>query len=101
VKIRYKKPDQDKSIPLDVAVGKTPRSLDECSITYRWASAVAGFGLLVSAQENVGELSWMMVKSLAQGSMNEEDDELRTEFIGLIDKAAKLAHNNGTGEYNW
>ncbi len=101
VKIRYKKPDQDKSIPLDVAVGKTPRSLDKCSITYRWASAVAGFGLLVSAQENVGELSWKMVKSLAQGSMNEEDDELRTEFIGLIDKAAKLAHNNGTGGYNW
>ncbi|MCL4144443.1 UNVERIFIED_CONTAM: hypothetical protein GTU68_009512, partial [Idotea baltica] len=47
VKLRYKKPDGDKSILLEQVIRKKSVSLEKSSLNLRWSAAVAGFGMLL------------------------------------------------------
>ena len=47
IKFRYKKPDGDKSILLEQAVMDKQSSMESASENFRFAAAVASFGLLL------------------------------------------------------
>ena len=90
VKLRYKKPDMDVSTPLDVSVRSNPLTPDKCSESFNWAAAVAGFGMLLSASEEIGDLDWRTVQNLARKSVGKDSEGWRTEFIQMIRAAAEL-----------
>ncbi len=90
VKLRYKLPDGDESIPLATPVYNKTLGLADVSRTFNFSAAVAGYALLLQNSEYKGALTWNMVRALALENMGPDSDGYRKEFITLIDKASQL-----------
>lgn len=82
--IRYKEPDKDKSRLLTYVCDKKAYSKDG-SDNFRWAAAVAGFGLVLKDSEYKGTCDTELVMELAK-SCDYEKDEYKSEFIDLVKK---------------
>ena len=83
VKLRYKLPDADDSQLIQQAVLDASAGLP--SIDLRFASAVAGFGMLLRDSEYSGELSLGDVLALARGSIGEDSEGYRAEFVRMVE----------------
>ncbi len=90
VHLRYKLPDSDKSIPFDVPVMNEILPEDKLSENFLFSSAVVGYGMMLQNSEFKGNLSWDRVKELAKASIGKDPDGYRSEFLSLLDIAAKL-----------
>ena len=90
VKIRYKKPDGDKSKLFEYAVKNKPKDFSKCSPGFRFASSVAGFGMLLRDSRFKGNATYDSIKESALGSKGKDPFGYRLEFINLIDKAKKI-----------
>ncbi len=92
VKIRYKEPNGSQSKLLSRIVdGESIRKdLQSTSADFRWASAIAGFGMLLRESPHRGNLTWQQVSGLAVGARGEDVDGYRIQAIKLIDRASKL-----------
>ena len=99
VKLRFKKPDQDVSSPMDVSVGKEAKHWEKCSNTFRWANAVAGFGMILSDGESKGELNFEMVRNMARSSLGEDTEGWRNGFVSLINQAITIRDREHTQKY--
>jgi Ca-activated chloride channel family protein len=90
VKVRYKAPDADisKLIVHIVPDGKPPFA--QTSNDFRWATAVAGFGMLLRESPNKGALTWDDVLATARGSIGSDAEGYRKELIKLVEDARKL-----------
>ena len=95
VKLRYKQPNGDKSILLSEAVGDRHVDLDATSADYRFAAAVAGFGMLLRDSKHKGTASWQAIAALARGAIGADADSLRYDLVKLLDKASLLARTGG------
>lgn len=80
--IRYKEPDEDKSSLLTYVCDTKAYSKDG-SDNFRWAAAVAGFGLILKDSEYKGTCDTALVTRLAE-SCDYEKDEYKKEFIDLV-----------------
>ncbi len=90
VKLRYKDPDADSSKLLEVPLTGGVAPLAEASEDVRFASAVAGFGMLLRNSEHRGSLSYAAVRELARQAVGRDPVGLRADFLELIDAAAGL-----------
>jgi len=91
VKLRYKAPDSDTSVPLETPVYNKTLGLSDTSGIFNFSAAVVGYGLLLQNSEHKGSLTWDMVRSLAKDNIGEDKEGYRKDFLNLIDKAAKLS----------
>ncbi len=91
VKLRYKPLHSDKSLLLDTVVQDSDSSLNQTSNDFRFAAAVAGFGMLLTQSEQAGGLNWQQVLSLAKGAKGQDEEGWRAEFIRLVETAELLA----------
>lgn len=91
VKLRYKEPEGDKSRLLEVPVTDTKGKMSEAPRDFQFATAVAGFGLLLRDSQFKGELNWEDVRRLALQGKGSDPQGYRGEFIQLIDKARGIA----------
>lgn len=91
VKLRYKHPDSESSIPFDVPVMNKTLPLEKASETYLFSSAVIGYGLMLQKSEFKEALSWQMVQDLAKNNLGKDGEGYRAEFLTLIELAAKLS----------
>jgi Ca-activated chloride channel homolog len=57
----------------------------------RFASAVAGFGMLLRDSKHAGSLTWPQVITLARGARGEDPDGYRAEFVRLAELASELS----------
>lgn len=80
--IRYKEPDQDKSSLLTYVCDKKAYS-KKGSDNFRWAAAVAGFGMILKDSEYKGTCNTELVTELAK-SCDYEKDEYKKEFLDLV-----------------
>ena len=90
VKIRYKQPSGDKSDLLSFTVKGDDRPLDKTTDDFRFAAAVAEFGLLLRNSPNKGDASYDEVTTLARKSLGADNEGHRAEFVGLVEAAARL-----------
>lgn len=90
LKLRYKKPDQDTSKLLTFPVKDEGAAYEDASEDYRFAAAVAAFGMLLRNSEYKGEATFSQVLTLAEQGLGRDENEYRTEFIGLVRKAHAL-----------
>ncbi|MDR1346964.1 MAG: DUF3520 domain-containing protein [Prevotellaceae bacterium] len=83
VKLRYKDPDGDKSkkIELPVIDNKT----DKVSSDFRFASAVAMLGQMLTASEFKGDSSYEKVISIAKTALDSDEQGYRREFVRLAE----------------
>ena len=98
VKVRYKDPDGTRSRLLEQAVADRTRAP---STDFRFASAVAGFGMLLRDSEHAGAFTLDDIVSLAEGSRGDDQRGYRGEFIRLVEAARDLRllgdHGGGDG----
>ena len=91
VKVRYKRPESSKSVPIRVPVFDTERSRDLASSDLEFASAVAEFGMLLRRSDYRGGASYDAVLERAQRSRGKDARGYRAEFIELVKKARRLS----------
>lgn len=93
VKLRYKKPDGQKSVLLSDVVKDNDRQLDRTSDNFRWSASVAEFGMLLRDSEFKGNASYQQVIALAKGAQGKDKEGYRAEFIKMINAGEILAMN--------
>jgi Ca-activated chloride channel family protein len=91
VALRYKQPDGDRSVLLTQPVRWTGDDWRAPSESMRFASAVAGFGMLLRNSPNAGSLTWSQVITLARGAKGDDPEGYRTDFIRLAEIASSLS----------
>jgi Ca-activated chloride channel homolog len=88
VKIRYKEPDGDTSRLLSAVVRN---DLERPSRNLGFASAVAEFGMLLSASSNKGGANYQTAVARARKFVGPDLEGYRSEFIELAQRASDLA----------
>ena len=94
VALRYKAPDGDRSVLATYPVRAGRRAPSE---SMRFASAVAGFGMLLRESPLAGTLSWSQTLELARGARGRDEEGYRADFIRMAERAAELAMGNRVG----
>lgn len=90
LKIRYKSPEGATSRLIETPVKDMNRGFDQASADFRFAVAVAGYGMLLRQSPNAEGLSWDAVARMAERSQGTDKGGYRAEFIDLIRKARAL-----------
>lgn len=90
LKLRYKEPDGDTSKPIETVVTDSGQAYAQASEDFRFAAAVAGFGLLLRDSQYKGNLTLPAVVELAQASRGADQSGYRAELIELVKKASSL-----------
>lgn len=102
VKFRYKAPDGDVSKLIEHPVQDKQISIAKTSDNFRFAAAVAQFGMLLRNSEFKSNASFTDVISMARKAKGNNDEGYRSEFIRLAESAEMLAKakpgNNKTDE---
>lgn len=91
VALRYKQPDGERSVLLTQPVRWTGDERRAPSESMRFASAVAGFGMLLRNSPNAGSLTWSQVIALARGAKGDDPEGYRTDFIRLAEIASNIS----------
>ena len=94
VKVRYKEPTGDTSRLLEFPIRHETRM----TANLGFASAVAGYGMLLRRSEHRGSVTWNQIVSLAREHRGKDDDGYRAEFIRLVDLASALDRTPPTSE---
>jgi Ca-activated chloride channel family protein len=87
LKLRYKEPDASRSSMITRVVVDGP---DAQTQDFRFASAVAEFGLLLRESKYRKNASYRDVIETAGQTLGDDQDGLRSEFIDLVKKASAL-----------
>ena len=90
VRFRYKAPDGDKSKLITSTLDDRDGDITEVSESFRFATAVTQFGLLMRESQYKGESSYQSVLALAKGSLGKDQYGYRHEFVRLVEKAREL-----------
>ncbi len=91
LKLRYKKPDEDVSRLLEQSVYDEGRSFAETSSDFRFAAAVASFGMLLRDSPHKGAWTYDAVLELAEHALGDDVHGYREELVGLVGQAKGLA----------
>ncbi len=84
VKFRYKNPGEMKSNLIVKTLSGKPERLDEASTDFRWAAAVAGFGMLLVDSQYINDWSYSDVTGLAGAARGNDTEGYRSEFLNLV-----------------
>jgi Ca-activated chloride channel family protein len=91
VSLRYKKPEGDVSTRIDRGIVDQGLDYSQASDDLKFASAVAGFGMLLRNSPSKGNLSYAAVLELAAPTLAHDRAGYRKEFVELVRKAKQLA----------
>lgn len=91
IKLRYKKPDGNKSQLIEQAVIDQNVQLAKASDNFRWSAAVAEFGMLLRESEFKGEATYEDCKKLAESAKGKDANGYRRELIDMVDTMQSLA----------
>lgn len=87
LKLSWKAPDGDVSTKREFPLTDAGLTLEKSSKDFRWAAAVAEFGMLLRDSSYKGEATWASVRELAVQGQGKDADSHRIEFLELIGKA--------------
>ena len=91
IKFRYKKPDESISKLIEHEVIDEQVSVDKTSGNFRFAAAVAQFGMLLRNSEFKQSSTFESAWRLAKASLGDDPEGYRSEFLKLVKNAESLA----------
>ena len=91
VKIRYKKPKEEASSLITQRVDGQAELAATPSENFRFAAAVAEYGMLLRNSEFQGQSSYAQALALARGARGSDENGYRAEFIKLLEISQILA----------
>lgn len=90
VNLRYKQPKGTKSKLIELPVTTQGLAWDQCSDTYKFSAAVAGFSLILRASEYINDFDYDDVLTICREVVTMEQMD-RVEFIQLVENAKMLS----------
>ena len=90
VKLRYKKPNETVSLLITQSVIDKSVKLENASANFRFASAVAAFGMVLRDSEYKGVANFDEVLRLASQAKGEDKEGYRADFIRLVESCKML-----------
>jgi Ca-activated chloride channel family protein len=93
IKFRYKKPDGDISKLIEHPVQESLFLLDAASANFRFAAAVAEFGMLLRNSEFKQSSSYNNAWQMAKDALGKDEEGYRSEFLKLLKNAQSIAKN--------
>ncbi|MCA1618924.1 MAG: VWA domain-containing protein [Acidobacteria bacterium] len=97
VKLRYKEPEGGASKPLNVGVPDRQASFRNASENFKFAAAVAEFGMLLRDSRYKGQSTFDGAAELARASAGADLRGHRAEFVRLVETAKTLSSRAGDG----
>jgi Ca-activated chloride channel family protein len=91
LKLRYKHPEGDNSSLIETTVKGDPVAWQQAGNDFRFASAVALFGMKLRQLPDVADVPWAKVESIARPGLADDAREQRSEFVSMVRK---------TGDYD-
>jgi Ca-activated chloride channel family protein len=92
VKLHYRLPGGDISDKsLEFGLNDTGAAWDQSSPDFRFAAAVAGFGMILADESDRGNMDWPSVAQWAREGLGTDPTGNRRAFLGLIDRAMRAA----------
>lgn len=85
LRLRYKKPDGNTSREMETTYDDQPADWKKASDNFRWAAAVAEFGLLLRESDFRQEASYEQAINLARSAKGEDKSGYRGEFIRMME----------------
>ena len=94
VKVRYKEPTGSTSSLITNTVPNKTVDMESTDKDFRFAAAVAGFGMKLRGSKLAGDLNYQSILDLSKHGLDNDEFGFRSEFIGLVRKAAAIdAHH--------
>jgi Ca-activated chloride channel family protein len=90
VKLRYKEPDGDQSKLLTMGLLDNNKPFENASENLRFASAVAGFGMLLRDSNYKGDTNFGGIWQIANSARGNDLKNYRNEFLELVEKARRM-----------
>jgi Ca-activated chloride channel family protein len=97
VKLRYKEPEGGASKPINVGVPDRQASFRNASENFKFAAAVAQFGMLLRDSRYKGQSSFDGAAELARASTGSDLRGYRAEFVRLVETAKALSARETAG----
>nr|WP_314559367.1 von Willebrand factor type A domain-containing protein [uncultured Capnocytophaga sp.] len=96
LKIRYKSPfvKRAKSIELTEPIPFILTELNKTDNDYRFATAVAQFGMLLRNSKHKGTATYGKVIELANTALGKDENGYRKEFVELVEEAEDVMNDN-------
>ncbi len=91
IKVRYKKPNEDKSTRFDIPVFDSETTFKDASSEIRFAVCVAMFGMKLRKSEHAGKITYEEIIETGKSAKGEDPDGYRSEFLRLVETAQLLA----------
>jgi Ca-activated chloride channel family protein len=92
VKVRYKAPENATSRKLTYHVEDNRQDYQQASPDFKFAAAVAGYGMLLRHSQRAGVLDSGQVRQLARAGLGDDPSGYRSEFLTLVDAAERLGY---------
>ncbi len=90
LRLRYKQPDGTKSQLIEGAFSDSGKRFGEASPDFRFASAVAAFGMKLRGSQHAAGTTLAAVEEYAAGALGDDPGNYRAEFVDLVRLARKL-----------
>ena len=91
VKMRHKKPDEDKSTLRERPVSDVTIHYEKASEDFQFAAAVASFAMLLRDSAYKGNSNYALVLELADAAKKHDPGGYRAEFLDMVKQAKKLS----------
>ena len=98
VHLRYKRPAGEASVLLEAVLKGTPERFEEAPVDFRFASAVAAFGMILRDSPYHGSASLADVGRWARGALGADATGQRQELLDLVAVAERLRARGVTPE---
>lgn len=95
IKLRYKQPNGDKSALISQPLIDREIPLENASNNFKFAAAVAEFGMILRASQYQGAANLNQVINLARQSQGQDVSGYRAEFIRLVETCKMLLNSAG------
>lgn len=93
IKFRYKQNDSSASKMSSVIVNDEPKNLNSTSADFRFAAAVAEFGMLLRDSQYKQHATFDQAINMAKAAKDRDEDGYRSEFIRLAESAKIMVKN--------
>ena len=98
VKFRYKEPTSDRSKLQQQVVSDKAIAIENASEDFRFATAVAEFGMLIRNSEFKQKANFQRLITRAKAAKGKDDEGYRAEFIRMAENSKSLFDTNGFKE---
>jgi Ca-activated chloride channel family protein len=93
VRCRYKAPDEDDSKLIERTVEDGDEHFENASVDFRFAAAVAEFGMLLRNSQYRGDASFEHVLHAAKNSIGKDRCGYRHEFVRLVEMCKEITQD--------